>query len=167
MPNLILNQKIKYKGKSYPVNSKGVTVPVPVEKKDIKFFDDAGMIVDAIDDEGKKLYIDDRDKTIEQLKAENKKLQAQLVAKDEIITDLQVQIEELKDGEPDKGDSDSGADSNEGDKQPKGEPLEEKTVDELYEMAGELDIKGRSKLRNDKDELVKAVKEALAEKAGE
>lgn len=171
MPNLILNQKIKYKGKSYPVNAKGVTDPVPVAAKDVEFFDDAGMIVDAIDDEGKRMYIDDRDKTIEQLEGKLEKLRAQLAQKDEIITDLEVHIEELKAVEPEKGDKDTGDDKSnktgDGNKEPEDEPLEEKTVEELYTMAGELDISGRSKLRNDKDELLKAVKKALAEKAGE
>jgi hypothetical protein len=52
-------------------------------------------------------------------------------------------------------------------KQSKEKLLEEKTVTELYDIAQELDIEGRTKLRNDRKELLAAVKEALAEKDGE
>lgn len=168
MPNLILNQKIKYKGKSYPVNSKGKTDPIPVDEKDVEFFEEAKMIVEAIDDEGKKLYLDERDKIIEKLKAEIEKLGAQLAKKDEIIMDLEVEVEELKGNQvqlTDEGGS-GVVENNTGNKVPTDE-LEEKTVDELYAMAGELDISGRSKLRNDKEALLEAVKKALAEKSGE
>lgn len=51
--------------------------------------------------------------------------------------------------------------------QPTDEELEEMTVAELMDIAQEIDLEGRSSLRNDKDELLAAVKEALAEKDGE
>lgn len=52
-------------------------------------------------------------------------------------------------------------------KKPEEKPLEEMTVAELMDVAQEIDLEGRSSLRNDKDELLAAVKEALAEKDGE
>lgn len=52
-------------------------------------------------------------------------------------------------------------------KEPEERPLEEMTSDELYEVAQDIELEGRSKLKNDKDELLAAVKEALAEKDGE
>ena len=67
-------------------------------------------------------------------------------------------------GEVEKEESPKGpADS----KEPEEKPLEEKTVAELMDVAQEIDLEGRSSLRNDKDELLAAVKKALAEKDGE
>lgn len=45
--------------------------------------------------------------------------------------------------------------------------LEEKSSAELYEVAQELEIEGRSKLKNDKEAMVEAIKQELDEEAGE
>lgn len=157
---LILNRKIKYKGKTYPLNEKGVTDPVPVNAKDVKFFEDNGMVVNVIDDKGNKAYVDKRDKEIETLKAEIEELKAELAQKDKLITTLEHQVEELKNTAPEVN-MDS-VDVTELESEVETDDLEEKSIEELYDLACGLDISGRSKLRNDKKALIKAIREAQA-----
>lgn len=52
-------------------------------------------------------------------------------------------------------------------KEPEEKQLDEMTVAELMDVAQEIDLEGRSSLRNDKDELLAAVEKAIAEKDGE
>lgn len=68
----------------------------------------------------------------------------------------------------DAGDDDAGESSDESDPAPEAstengqadDDLAEKTMDELYSMAQDLKIRGRSKIRSDRDALTAAIREA-------
>lgn len=85
----------------------------------------------------------------------------------ETISDrLEPVVDKSDDGDsnPD-GKSDDNSDGNENNSNDDSNDytsLEKKKVDELMDIAREIDIDGRSKLRNDKTKLVKAVKKELA-----
>ncbi|MCG8514556.1 MAG: hypothetical protein MI740_10470 [Halanaerobiales bacterium] len=157
MLRVILNTKVKYKDKTYPVNSKGVTEPIPATKKDVKFFQDRNMIVDVMDEKGQKMYLDKKDETINELKKE-------LIQKDETIAAMREKINRLGEVyEQEKNNSStSGEEQSVDNSSGKIDPLEEKSLEELFVMAGELKIQGRSKIRTDKEKLIKAIKVAQA-----
>jgi len=83
----------------------------------------------------------------------------------ELVSKVLGEVEEKEPKAPaKKEDDDSGKKEND---QPTTEELEKMTSDELYGVAQDIKLEGRSGLRNDKDNLLAAVKEALAEKDGE
>jgi uncharacterized protein YcnI len=79
----------------------------------------------------------------------------------ELISEVKGEVEQ-KNKAPEEPDE-----PNEENEFPTDEKLDEMTVAELMDVAQDLQLEGRSSLRNDKDELLTAVKETLAEKDGE
>jgi|GEM_PF-2327453 ribosomal 50S subunit-recycling heat shock protein len=82
----------------------------------------------------------------------------------DLVSKVIGEIEEKEPKPPAENEDDSSKKEND---QPTDEELEEMNSDELYEVAQDIKLEGRSGLRNDKDKLLAAVKEALAEKDGE
>lgn len=100
MVKLILNQKVKYKGETYPVNDEGITTPIPVETKDITFFQNNKMVVETLDDDGKKVIFEPTDQTAEALKAELEQKDRDIASMQEMINKLTI-IQSTGSAEPD------------------------------------------------------------------
>jgi predicted mannosyl-3-phosphoglycerate phosphatase (HAD superfamily) len=138
---VILDRQVKYNNETYP---KGKTVPV--KKKDLPEFKESGMINRVKGDVDEDLLLDDNaaSQKIKELKTKLKKINAE-------EKELKNEVTELKEKEPPDYIID----------------LESKTATELYELTQELEIEGRTKLRNDKEAMIQAIKEYLRNKFNE
>ena len=87
----------------------------------------------------------------------------------ELISEVKGEVEQKNKApeEPDEPNEENDNSDKEENEFPTDEKLDEMTVTELMDVAQDLQLEGRSSLRNDKDELLTAVKETLAEKDGE
>lgn len=112
---------------------------------------------------GKVKYKGDRHRAGSEIEVDEKDVS--FFKENDLVSKVIGEVEEKEPEAPaEKDGDDSGKKEND---QPTDEELEEMTVAELMDVAQDIDLEGRTSLRNDKKELLAAVKEALVEKDGE
>ena len=161
MPKLILDRQVKYNGETY---SKGE--PVPVKEKDMPEFENSGMIERVKGDFDEYLLLDNnsKDKLIEKLNKENEKLKAEIDRLNKENEQFKKEYKSLKKEVKKLEEEIKGSEQKE--RVPK-DDLESKTSTELYELTKELEIEGRTKLRNDKQAMITAIREKRQNKENE